>query len=369
MEAAVADRRRTAEERRAQNRRRRAFTSEFYRQNRGMLALGMGCAVLISAGELGISGLMRQLVDVCTTGNMGSLRQAAVLGAALAVGFALVLALNTLARPRFLERAAVQYKRYVFGELTKKSVSSFSRENTGRYISALTNDCTAIETDWLNKQFSLVTSLLSCAGALCMMVYYSPLLTLCTVALALLPLTASILTGGRLAREEKAVSEENERFVDTVKDLLSGFTVIKSFKAEGQAQGLFSRRNREVEGVKRRRRTVEQAVDALASVAGLISQFGVFVLGAWMAVTGRGVTAGMVIVFVQLCNYILSPIGTVPGILAGRKAAMALVDKLAAALADNCRGEGEPLPAGLRDAIRLRDVSFAYEEGKPVLRG
>ena len=135
-------------------------------------------------------------------------------------------------------------------------MSSFSRENTGRYISALTNDCTAIETDWLNKQFSLVTSLISCVGALCMMVYYSPLLSLCTVALALLPLTASILTGSRLAREEKAVSEENERFVDTVKDLLSGFTVIKSFKAESQAQGLFFRRNREVEGVKRRRRTV-----------------------------------------------------------------------------------------------------------------
>lgn len=151
-------------------------------------------------------------------------------------------------------------------------MSSFSRENTGRYISALTNDCTAIEADWLNKQFSLGTSLLSCMGALCMMVYYSPLLTLCTVALALLPLTASILTGGRLAREEKAVSEENERFVDTVKDLLSGFTVIKSFKAEGQAQGLFARRNREVEGVKRRRRTVEQAVDALASVAGVHRQ-------------------------------------------------------------------------------------------------
>ena len=42
-----------------------------------------------------------------------------MLGTALMVGFALVLALNTLARPRFLERAAVQYKRHVFGELTK----------------------------------------------------------------------------------------------------------------------------------------------------------------------------------------------------------------------------------------------------------
>ena len=85
MEAAMADRRGTLEERRAQKR-RRAFTSEFYRQNRGMLALGMGCAVLISMGELGISALMRQLVDVCTSGDMDSLRQAAVLGMALMTG-------------------------------------------------------------------------------------------------------------------------------------------------------------------------------------------------------------------------------------------------------------------------------------------
>ena len=40
----------------------------------------------------------------------------------------------------------------------------------------------------------------------------------------------------------------------------------------------------------------------MASVAGLISLFGVFVIGAWMAVSGRGVSAGMVIVFVQLYN-------------------------------------------------------------------
>ena len=39
MEAAVADRRMTAEERRAQKRRWRAFTREFYRQNVGILSL------------------------------------------------------------------------------------------------------------------------------------------------------------------------------------------------------------------------------------------------------------------------------------------------------------------------------------------
>ena len=87
-------------------------------------------------------------------------------------------------------------------------MSSFSRENTGRYISALTNDCTAIETDWLNKQFSLGTSLLSCMGALCMMVYYSPLLTLCTVALAL-----TFAVKKRLLSTQSKVTEANPDLV------------------------------------------------------------------------------------------------------------------------------------------------------------
>ena len=63
----------------------RIFLS-YFKRHRKLFAIDMGCAVLISMGELGISALMRQLVDVCTSGDMDSLRQAAVLGMALMTG-------------------------------------------------------------------------------------------------------------------------------------------------------------------------------------------------------------------------------------------------------------------------------------------
>ena len=57
------------------------------------------------------------------------------------------------------------------------------------------------------------------------------------------------------------------------------------------------------------------------------------------------VTAGVVIVFVQLMNYILNPISQVPLLVSNRKAALALIYKLAAALDENVRGEGVCIPA------------------------
>lgn len=357
----------TPQEKHEQRRHRRAFTREFYRGSKGLMAANILFTVISSLLELMLSVMLQKIADIATGGTPDALRQCALLLAGLIIGFALIFAIQAVIFPRYLRRAMQQYKEFAFRQITRKSISSFAGENTSRYISALTNDASAIETNWLAMQFDLINQLLTCLGALALMFWYSPALTAWTIGLALLPLIGSILTGGRLAAREKAVSQRSEDFVDTVKDMLTGFTVIKSFKAEEVAGRLFTARNSELERSKCSRRRTSQAISILGSIAGLISQMGVFLVGAWMAITGQGVTAGMVMAFVQLCNYILSPIRNVPSILAGRKASMALVDKLAAAVQEGHRQDGRTVDNVLDDAIRLDNVSFAYEEGKPVL--
>jgi len=356
------------EEKREAKRRRKAFVHQFYRNNAGLMILCMLMVIADSLLSLLISFVMQQLLDVAAGTDLAPLIRTAWLVAGLAAAFALMCAIRCAAFPAYMQRALCQYKDYAFERITKKSISSFSGESTSRYISALTNDIASIETSYLSRQFDLVGDLLSCAGALIMMFYYSPTLTGWTIGLSLLPLAASILTGGRLAAREKEVSHQNESFVDTVKDMLTGFTVVKSFKAEKQAGEIFRSRNQELEERKRRRRVTELIIRALANLAAIFSQFGVFLVGVYLAVTGQGVTPGVVIAFVQLCNYILQPIGTVPDILASRKASMALVDKLAEAVEAHAGREGQRVDSRLDDAIRLENVSFGYEEDHPVLK-
>ena len=54
--------------------------------------------------------------------------------------------------------------------------------------------------------------------------------------------------------------------------------------------------------------------------------------GAYLALSGRGLTAGAVILFVNLMNFMIEPVAELPALLTARKAARGLIVKLADAL-------------------------------------
>ena len=95
---------------------------------------------------------------------------------------------------------------------------------------------------------------------------------------------------------------------------------------------------------------------------------GIFLAGAWLAISGKGVTAGVVIVFVQLMNYILNPISQVPLLWSNRKAAIALMEKLSDALSENVREEGREKLNGFSEKIEVKDLTYGYEPESPVLK-
>lgn len=347
----------------------RPFTRQFYRGNVGCFLLVLCQTLMGTVTSLLVAWLIQQLVDLISGSTGGfSLLQLGVLTAVL-IGIVTAASLIAYyAMPRFVTRGISQYKEYVFVELTKKNISAFSGESTSAYVSALTNDIAAIEQGYLNVPFTMLGSLLTFCGAMLLMLWYSPLLTAVAIGLSLLPLAASILTGNRAADAERQVSDRNAAYTSALRDSLGGFTVIKSFKAEGQIIRIFREHVRALAKAQCARQRMQILVQMLSSVAGITAQLGVFIVGAYLALNGKGVTAGTTMIFVQLMNYVLSPIGTLPTCLAERKAARALVEKVAEALSANVREDGHGAHRTLRRGIDVRDLSFGYTPGKPVLR-
>lgn len=347
-----------------------ALRRQLYRGNGGAFAAELAAMLLLVAINLALSWLLQQIIDVAAGLDTGfSLLQLSWLAVGLVVAVVLAKLVQTAARPRFFEKAMLQYKSYAFSQLTKKSLAAFSGEQTAVYLSALTNDVASIETNYLETVFTLVSELLLAAGALALMLYYSPLLMLVSIAFAALPLIASLLTGGKLAEADRRVSEQNKNFMAQLDDLLSGFAVVKSFQAEAEAQALFASANRTVEHEKRIRRKTGILVKLYASTGSIASQLGIFLVAAILAVRGYGVTPGMAMVFLQLVGILIEPIQEVPAALANRKAAHALMGKLSGALAENVYDAGAELSPTLEGPIEVRDLRFGYEPGKEVLHG
>ena len=346
----------------------REFKRRLFYKNKMCFIASVIMTIVMSFLNLMISWLIQQIMDSMANQNMQAVVRCAWIAASVVIAYTVANAVYRAVYPRFLQRAMQQYRDYAFSRLTQKSLRSFSKEGTALYVSALTNDCTSIENNYLAATFTLIEFLFCFLGALIMMLYYSPVMLVLAVALSFLPVAVSMTAGNRLTEQEKEISKKNERFVSIVNELLSGFPVIKSFRAEAQASRLFSQRNEQAEEAKKNKRRTEQLISLLANDAGIIAQMGIFLAGAWLAISNKGVTAGVVIVFVQLMNYILNPISQVPLLWSNRKAAIALMEKLSDALSENVREEGREKLNGFSEKIEVKDLTYGYEPESHVLK-
>ena len=344
--------------------------AQFFYKNIPIFCIAVFAALAAGSLNLILSWIIQQLMDTAA-GKSGALSFRTLL--LISAGFVLLCAglslLNYASQPRFLERAMRQYKDFAFKKLIGKSISSFRDESAAGYLSALTNDAASIETNYLAQMLAMITKAVTFIGALLLMCRYSLLMTAIAAGLTVLPLIASLLTGSRLQAVESRVSERNGEFTAALSDCLAGFTVVKNFRAEREIFRLFAQSNKALEHEKFTGRRIKMLVGMIGAVTGIFAQLGVFIAGVYLSMKGGSMTPGAVVLFVNLMNFIISPIAELPGLLAYRKAALGLVDKLAAALERSSSREGSETLNRLEHGIRLENVSFAYEPGKTVLHG
>ena len=348
----------------------RQLTAQFFRGNIPMFALAVFAALTGGTLNLIVTWLMQQLIDAASDlpGALPLGQLAQITGGFILLCAALML-LKYASEPRFIEKAMRQYKDFAFQKLTEKSISSFRAESTAAYLSALTNDAASIEADDLSQLLSVITKAVTFFGALAMMLWYSPLMTAIAAGVTVLPLIASVLTGGQLQAAEKRVSDRNRDFTAALSDCLGGFSVVKTFRAEKEIFRLFAESNRALEQEKFSRRRVKALVGMIGATTGILAQLGVFLAGAYLALSGKGLTAGAVILFVNLMNFMIEPVAELPALLAARKAARGLIDKLADALEqDETQPDGMQI-APLTRQLRLENVRFSYDGETEILRG
>ena len=337
------------------------LVSQFHRKNHCAFFLALTVSILTGTTGLIISWITKELVDLISGKSDRSFDQMLIICLA-ATAFTIILAiLNYVSEPRFIRRAMKQYKEKAFGILSSKNISSFRDENTSTYLSALTNDAATIESGYVSAILPIMTKIISFTGSIVLMLVYSPALTLFAILIMTVPAVTSALMGKKMAEVQKNVSDSNSEFVSTLTDCLGGFRVIKSFKAEKEVEALFEEQDTTLEDNKYRLRRLAGLAGSLGLITGALAQVGVFLFGTYLALNGKGLTAGTVLMFVNLMNFTIDPLSQLPKLLAGRKAASGLIDKLAESLSKNNRRKDETSISSMGRAISFKDVAFRYE--------
>ena len=343
--------------------------AQFYKGN--MLLFCAVTAVMFPIGIInpGFSWLIQAIMDEMTgaPGALG-LKTIFLISATLIGSATILLLLRREFEPRFVRRAMRQYKAFAFEKLTEKSMAEFGKESAAGYLSALTNDVNQIEQDYMHQYFLFINHVGTIIAGVALMLYNSPLMTGIAVALAALPLAVSFLTGKKLTASQKRVSDKSAGFTAQLSDYLNGFAVIKSFRAEKQIQQMFESENDKLEQEKYGGQRIRQMVGLLGSSSGIIAQQGTFLIGAFLALIGYGITVGQALLFVNEVGQVMYSFTELPKMIAARRAAIGLTEKLAQMLEKHEDESGRETLEKFSDSMELQNVSFGYEAGKDVLQ-
>ena len=193
------------------------------------------------------------------------------------------------------------------------------------------------------------------------MLIYSPLLTLAGIVLSLLPFLGALIVGGKLAFHEKEISNQNASFMHFVKDNLIGFSTIKVFKAEGKIKELFGKNNSILENKKASKTKTLALMEMVQTVLSLVSQFGVFFIGAFISIKTGNIAPSVILLFVQLMNYIINPLMQIPTILSKRLACKPIFTKISEIIKfENDTNQGKTI--GNIEDINISNLTFKYDD-------
>jgi ABC-type multidrug transport system fused ATPase/permease subunit len=313
-----------------------------------------------------LSLMLEKIMSIATSKDLNALYEQGVIFLVLLVSSILIYILITYLKPKYQKKAITQYKNNIYGQILDKNISKFNEYNTATYISALTNDVHKIEEDYLFSAFDLITNFTLFICTIIVMLIYSPLLTLSGIVLALLPFIGAILIGGKLAIREKEISDQNASFMHFIKDNLIGFSTVKVFKAEKKIKELFNKNNNTLENKKASKTKTLALMDMVQTVLSLASQFGVFFVGAYISIKSGKIAPSVILLFVQLMNYIISPLMNIPTLLSKRLACKPLFKKIEEIIkTDTEKIQGESIE-NIND-ITISNLSFMYED-KAVLK-
>lgn len=341
----------------------------FWVGNKKLFLVAFIAGVVINSVNLYLSYVLQVVTDIAAGEEKSKgLTQVLIQCVCVFAVIEVIVVIFAKTQNAFKARAMRQYRDAIYERIAKKGIGAFRKENTSTYVSGMTNDAGIIEENYLSSLFTIGEQIFLFIGSLLLMLWYSPLLTLIAIGFSLLPVIASVATGKRLVKLEQEVSERNEKFLAMISEILTGFSVVKSFNAEKRIGKLLAGANEKLETAKNRRNVNKDYVSAIGAFSGAATQLGVFITGAYLCVKGMGITPGMLFVFTNLMNFIIGPIAQLPALLAKKKAAIALVEKMEKALAEEDDGAKEEKADCVFDhSVQLKDVEFSYDGTKKVL--
>ena len=343
--------------------------------NRGIYLLTIVLSTLQLCMNLVFSWLLGTFIDLIALNSFNNLYRLGSFVIGIVLVDLLIAVVRNLSEGYYIKKSLEEYKRKVFQRIVGLPLQQFQSTATSSFLSGLSNDIVVIKDQYLIPIVDVVPCFLSAMIALAMLLYYSITLTFIALISSMIPVIFTALMSNTMVKKEKELSDHNDLYISRLKDLLNGFVTLKSYRKENKGVELFHEMNQSLENSRNQRYRLFSNVNSVTSDLMVSTQFVILFCGSLLAIKGR-ISAGTVIIFVNLINSIVRPLQMIPSDIANIKAAKGILQKMELSTAIEKKTPEKDLntyiehiivndlSCGYDDQMVLKHISCCFEKGK-----
>lgn len=338
----------------------------YMKQNKVLLLFAILTSIIASLGYVFMAVLLQKLLDIAVEKNMQQFIPMVLFSIFYFVMLGIFLYLQSLLSKRITCKIIKQIRTDVFKGIVSQSMGDFGKRNTADYLSIITNDVKMIEDNFLLPFFEVVQYTVIFISSFVLMIYFDVIVTIVVfVAITLMFLVPSLL-GKELEKRQNTLSSQLADFTTKLKDILSGFEIIKSYSMKQYVIQKFDKENSDTIHTKYSVDKLFALNEGLSSFLALMVQIVVLFLSAYFIITERitvGTLLGMVQVSSNLANPLIMIFTNIPKI----KSIQPIIEKLTVLSKYELNEVPKKQSATFNSVVSISNLSFAYEKQNRVL--
>lgn len=342
--------------------------SIYIRKNKLLFILTILTSIIASLGYVFMAVLLQQLLDIAIDKNFQQFLRLVVFSIIYFVVLGFSLYLQSLLSKKVICKIMLQIRSDVFRGTINHNIEDFEKKNTADYISVVTNDVKMLEDNFLLPLFEVIQYTVIFISSFVLMIYFDIIVTICVVAAIAVMILVPSLLGGTLEKKQNMFSSKLADFTANLKDILSGFEIIKSYSMVKSVIQRFDKVNTETINSKYSVDRLFALNEGLSAFLALMVQIVVLFLSAYFIITGR-ITVGTLLGMVQVSSNLANPLIMIFTNVPKMKSVRPIVEKLENMSKHSLTPPKKENIATYKSHICAKDLSFSYDGKKEALSG
>ena len=313
-----------------------------------------------------IAILVQRIIDSAMDKNMSLFIKMIVIAGIYFVIMALNDYLNKTTQYTYMKKTLTDFKEDVFCGILKKDYKSFNENNTAQYISNLTNDINMVETKYIVPSLEMIGDVIIFVTTLILLLIINPYITLGMCLTTSMIFIIPTVFGKVIAKRQTKVSSGLSSFTIKIKDIFSGYEVIKSYNADKIMANEFSTENNKIENLKFKANHIQGISDSVSLLLAILTQVSATAIGGYFLIKGS-LSVGGLFAVLQLGNGLFNPVMWIMNKVTMLKGMKEVNKKLIDIIKENEKVDTGKVLNSFEEKIEVKDISFSYNEKDIIL--